>query len=125
EAAALDHRLEEPGERGVFVADVFLDVGPRPAAVRRIVERGTPGRQALFHALRLTAVDDIRKAQYRSGTADGAHPPQRQYLPEVRQVMQGKARVDEVGGRTGVIVGQEPGRHDFHVRGFGGGEPDL
>ena len=120
QARAHDHRLEQPCERRVLVAHVLGDLRAGPALLHvGRDELADPRFDAVLGIAGLEAVDDVRQAQHPARAQHAGDPPQRDRLPEVRQVMQGEAAVDDVGRLARVLVGQEAGVDGLDVAGGG------
>ena len=100
----------------LLVADVFGQLRAGPAALD-VGGHGLrdPLLDVAIGVAGLEAVDDVRHPQHAAAAQHAGQPAQGDRLSEVGQVMQRIAAVHEVGGRTGVFVGQEPGMDDLDV----------
>jgi hypothetical protein len=77
EAGPLDHRLEQPGEGRVLVADVLLELAAAPLGLETADgARRAPRLDSLLGVGRLESVDDVRQAEQATRPQDTARPGQ-------------------------------------------------
>src|SRR5258707_85115 len=116
ETGALDHRCEQPAERAVLFAQVRLQLGARPADVCLRRYAGEPGVDDTCRLPRLTGEDEVAQVEHAAGFHERRNTIEGESFPEVRQVVQGVARIDEIGAVTLVLVAQKAALHTLDVR---------
>jgi hypothetical protein len=87
EAAAVDHGLEQPSERGVLVADVLLHVGPAPLALAALPVGRAPGLEASGRLVGAEVVDHVDEPQHAARPQNRSQAGQRERLPEIGEVV--------------------------------------
>ena len=115
EAGSLHHGLEKPVERRVLVSDVLLELRAAPALVSVRARAGDPGVEMLGRSGGIEAVDHVPQTEHPTLPKRAAESGQSDRLPEVGQVMERIAGVDEVCEASAVLVAQEPGLRDLNI----------
>ncbi len=120
EAGGGQHWLEQPPERAELGADVFGVViagVPGGGIGRGVVE---PAPEHLGRLARAEVVDQVAQPEHPAGTEHPRYPVESQGLPEVGQLVKRVPGVHPIGGRTGMLVAEEPGHDAIQVRQSGG-----
>ena len=106
----LEHRLKEPAEGDVFLADVFLDLLRRKIPLGLFYRACKPGFDDVFGLSRIEGEEEVVEAQRAPRSEYGGDPFEGERFEEVGQVVQGVPGVDEVGRLTSVLVLEKPPR---------------
>src|SRR5882724_7668210 len=115
EAAPLDHRLEKPGVSRVLVTNMFLELTSAPALSGGRLAGGAPGFDAVPRLRWVEAVHDVPQTEHTAWSKDLMDPRQGDGLPEVWEMMERVAGVNEVRGASSMLVGQEASLDNLDV----------
>ena len=66
ETSSLEHRLKEPAEGDVFLADIFLDFGTCPTPLGLFYRTCKPGFNDVLGLSRIEGKDEVVEAQHAS-----------------------------------------------------------
>src|SRR5439155_16760831 len=106
--------LEEPGERRVLVADVRLELVAGPALRGSRCRAGEPVLDPEIGLAGLEVVHEIAQDEHAAGREQIGEAGEGDALPEVGEVMQRVARVDELWRIALVLVREEAGLDPLH-----------
>jgi hypothetical protein len=115
ETRSLEHRLKEPAEGDVFLANIFLDFVTRPTPFGLFYRTCKPGFNDAFGLSRIEGEDKVVETQHAFWSQYGGDPFESECFEEVWKVVQGVSGVDEVGRLTLVLVREVATLHALDI----------